>query len=182
MSDKDVEAAAFEALRKLVTDPTAQEKFKRQFKHSVAEYIGALLSDEDSQNIIKSAAIIDDNDDDVEENNIQVVAEHITRRITVKIESSENLQKKKASTVASMLEKVRESALSSSKSSNKTVKNKTAAFEDSAPAKDFSARKADDHEDSSSFKDEQPQSPLRSQAKVSHKSPAKRAKAGDQEH
>jgi phage-related tail fiber protein len=155
MSDKDVEAAAFKALRKLVTDPTAQEKFKRQFKHSVAEYIGALLSDEDSQDIIKSAAIIDDNDDDVEEDDIQVVAEHITRRITVKIESSENLQKKKASTVASVLEKVRESALSSSKSSDKTVKNKAAASEDSAPAKDFSARKADDHEDSSSFEDEQ---------------------------
>ncbi len=81
-----------------------------------------------------------------------------------------------------MLEKVRESALSSSKSSNKTVKNKTAAFKDFAPAKNFSARKADDHEDSSSSKDEQPQSPLRSQAKVSHKSPAKRVKAEDQKH
>jgi hypothetical protein len=94
----------------------------------------------------------------------------------------ENLQKKKASTVASVLEKVRESALSSSKSSDKTVKNKAAAFKDSAPAKDLSARKADDHKDSSSSKDEQPQSPLRSQAKVSHKSPAKRAKAGDQKY
>jgi hypothetical protein len=182
MSDKDVEAAAFEVLRKLVTNPTAQKKFKRQFKHSVAEYIEALLSDEDSQNIIKSAAIIDDNDDDVEEDDIQVVAEHITWRITVKIESSENLQKKKASTVASVLEKVRESALSSLKSSDKTIKNKAAAFEDSAPAKDFNARKADNHKDSSSFEDEQPQSSLRLQVKVSHKSPAKRAKAGDQEH
>jgi hypothetical protein len=57
-------------LRKLVTDPTAQEKFKRQFKHSVAEYIGALLSNEDSQDIIKLAAIIDNNDDDVEEDDI----------------------------------------------------------------------------------------------------------------
>ncbi len=81
-----------------------------------------------------------------------------------------------------MLEKVRESALSSSKSSDKTVKNKAAASKDFAPAKDFSARKADDHEDSSFFKDEQLQSLLRSQAKVSHKSPAKRAKAGDQKH
>jgi hypothetical protein len=179
MSDKDVKAAVFEVLRKLVTDPTAQEKFKRQFKHSVAKYIRALLFDKNNQDIIKSAAIIDDNDDDVEEDNIQVVTEHITRRITVKIESSENLQKKKASTVASVLKKVRESALSSLKSSNKTVKNKAAAFEDSAPAKNFSARKADDHEDSSSSEDEQPQSPLRSQVKVSHKSPAKRAKAGD---
>ncbi len=141
-----------------------------------------LLSDEDSQDIIKSAAIIDDNNDDVEEDDIQVVVEHITRRITVKIESSENLQKKKASTVANVLEKVRESALSSLKSSDKTVKNKAAAFEDSAPAKNFNACKADDHEDSSSSEDEQPQSPLRLQAKVSHKSPAKRAKAGDQKH
>jgi hypothetical protein len=78
-----------------------------------------------------------------------------------------------------MLEKVRESALSSLKSSDKTVKNKAAASKDFAPAKDFSARKADDYEDSSSSKDEQPQSPLRLQAKVSHKSPVKHVKAGD---
>jgi hypothetical protein len=81
-----------------------------------------------------------------------------------------------------VLEKVRESALSSLKSSNKTVKNKAAAFKDFAPAKDFNARKADDHEDSSSSEDEQPQSLLRLQAKVSYKLPAKCAKVGDQEH
>jgi hypothetical protein len=49
----------------------------------------------------------------------------------------ENLQKKKNSTVASMLEKVRESALSSLKSSNKIVKNKAAAFKDFTLVKDF---------------------------------------------
>jgi hypothetical protein len=81
-----------------------------------------------------------------------------------------------------MLKKVKESALSSSKSSDKTVKYKTATFKDFAPAKNFSARKVDDHEDSSSSKDKQPQSPLRLQAKVSHKSPAKRVKARDQKH
>ncbi len=81
-----------------------------------------------------------------------------------------------------MLEKVRKSALSSSKSSDKTVKNKAAAFEDFNPAKDFNARKADDYEDSSSFKDKQPQSPSILQVKVSHKSPAKHVKAGDQKH
>jgi hypothetical protein len=48
MSNKDVKAAVFTALRKLVIDPTTQEKFKQQFNHSVAKYIGALLSDEDS--------------------------------------------------------------------------------------------------------------------------------------
>jgi hypothetical protein len=85
MSDKDVEAAAFKVLRKLVTNPIAQEKFKQQFKHSVAEYIKALLSDENSQDIIKSAAIINNNDDDVEEDDIQIVAKHITRRITTKL-------------------------------------------------------------------------------------------------
>ncbi len=81
-----------------------------------------------------------------------------------------------------MLKKVRKSALSSLKSNNKTVKNKTAAFKDSAPVKDFSNRKADDHKDSSSSEDEQPQSSLRSQVKVSHKSSAKCVKAGDQKH
>jgi hypothetical protein len=48
ISDKDVEAAVFAALRKLVTDPTAQKKFKRQFNHFIAKYIGVLLSDKDS--------------------------------------------------------------------------------------------------------------------------------------
>jgi uncharacterized protein (UPF0147 family) len=91
MSDKDVKAAVFEALCKLVINPITQEKFKRQFKHSVAKYIKALLSDKDSQNIIKSAAIINNNDNNVEEDNIQIVTEHITWYITVKIESLENL-------------------------------------------------------------------------------------------
>ncbi len=112
--------------------------------------------------------------------NIQVVAKHITQRITVKIKLSE---KNKAFTVASILNKVRENALSSSKSSNKTVKNKAAAFKDSVPAKDFNvAHKADNHEDSSSFNDEQPQSLSKLPVKVSHKSPAKHVKAGDQKH
>jgi hypothetical protein len=51
-----------------------------------------------------------------------------------------------------MLNKVKESTLSFSKSSNKTVKNKAAAFEDSAPVKNFNAAcKADDYEDRFSF-------------------------------
>jgi hypothetical protein len=70
MTDKDVEAAVFEALCKLVTGLTAQKKFKQQFKHSVAEYIKALLFDENSQNIIKSAAIINNNDNNIEEDDI----------------------------------------------------------------------------------------------------------------
>jgi hypothetical protein len=60
----------FAALRKLVTDPTAQEKLKQQFNYSIVKYIGVLLSDKNSQNIIKLAAIIDDNDNNVEKDNI----------------------------------------------------------------------------------------------------------------
>jgi hypothetical protein len=52
-----------------------------------------------------------------------------------------------------MLEKVRESALSSSKISNKTVKNKATAFKDFV--KNFNARKVNDHKDSFSSEDEQ---------------------------
>jgi hypothetical protein len=58
-----------------------------------------------------------------------------------------------------MLDKVRENALSSSKSSDKTVKNKAATFKNSASAKNFSAAyKADDHKDSFSSNNKQLQS------------------------
>ncbi len=78
MSDKDIKATVLAALCKLITNSIMQKKFKRQFNHFVAEYIDILLSDENSQNIIKLAAIIDDNDDNIEKDNIQIVAEHIT--------------------------------------------------------------------------------------------------------
>jgi hypothetical protein len=78
MSDKDIKAAVFAALRKLVIDPTVQEKFKQQCNHSVANYIDMLLSDKNSQDIIKLAAIINNNDDNIEKDNIQVVVKYIT--------------------------------------------------------------------------------------------------------
>ncbi len=79
-----------------------------------------------------------------------------------------------------MFNKVKENALSSLKSSNKTVKNKAATFKDSAPAKDFNAaHKADNHKDSSFSNNEQPQSLLKLLVKVSYKSPAKHAKIRD---
>ncbi len=82
-----------------------------------------------------------------------------------------------------MFNKIKKNALSSSKSSNKTVKNKAAAFKDSALVKDFSAaHKADDYENSFSSNDEQLQSLIRSLVKVSHKSPAKRVKTEDQKY
>jgi hypothetical protein len=46
--------------------------------------------------------------------------------------------------------------LSSLKSSNKTIKNKTTTFKNFTPVKDFNAHKADNHKNSSSFEDEQP--------------------------
>jgi hypothetical protein len=55
-----------------------------------------------------------------------------------------------------VLEKVKESALSSLKSNNKIIKNKATTFKDFAPAKNFSAHKVDDYEASSSFEDKQP--------------------------
>jgi uncharacterized membrane protein YvbJ len=154
MSDKDIIAATFTALHKLITDLITQEKFKQQFKYSVAKYINALLSDKNSQDISKLATIIDDNNDNVKEDNIQIVIKHITWHITVKIELLENLQKKKTFIVANMLNKVRKNALSFLKSSDKIVKNKAAAFKNFV--KDFStACKANNYENSFFFNDEQ---------------------------
>jgi hypothetical protein len=64
------------------------------------------------------------------------------------------IYKKKAFTVANMFDKVKKIALSFL--NNKTVKNKNAAFEDSAFIKDFSATcKADDHKNSFSSNNKQ---------------------------
>ena len=86
------------ALRKLLTDKKSKAAFKSWFNYSIEEYISSLFTDEETDEIVQSAAIITVDDDDKgasqhKDKEVQVITQQIIKHIVVKKE----VQKQKSS-------------------------------------------------------------------------------------
>ncbi len=138
MEDANTYEETTKALRKLLTDKDAQQAFKSRFRHSVDEYISALFSKEDCDEIIQSASIIDSDEEvssQYEDNDVQYISERITRRITIKIETDAKKNKKKDDNVKRVVGKVKgASAIEEPPASNK-LPGSTVAISPHSPPK-----------------------------------------------
>ena len=72
----------------------------------VFKYLGSLFSTEDSQDIIKSVAIVSHEEDNNEED-VQIITQHIVRKVQIKRETVAKERTKQAKSIADVISKVK---------------------------------------------------------------------------